>query len=250
MKPATELIHVAEGVNEDAAPLTTPIYETTTYVFENAQEVLDYNEGRSPKFLYSRYANPTVVAVEKKIAALEGAASALVFSSGQAATTTALMALLLRGDEVVCSAAIYGGTFHLIADLLPKFGIKSRFVSIDDLRQPDAVLFAVDQTGLVRVADQPDAALRRHRGGRRGVPRARRHFGARQHVREPDQSAAAGARRRCRDAQRDEVPQRPQRRDGRRAGRAERADRQDAVGAQARRARSSIPTPPTRSAEG
>jgi cystathionine beta-lyase/cystathionine gamma-synthase len=140
MKPATELIHLADGVNDDAAPLTTPIYETSTYVFENAQEVRDYNEGRSVRFLYSRYANPTVLAVEKKIAALEGADTALVLSSGQAATTTALMGLLRGGDEVVCSAAIYGGTFHLIADLLPTFGIASRFVSIDELRQPDAIL--------------------------------------------------------------------------------------------------------------
>jgi cystathionine beta-lyase/cystathionine gamma-synthase len=139
MKPATRLIHVADGINEDAAPLTTPIYETTTFVFENAQEILDYNEGRSAKFLYSRYANPTVLAVEEKIAALEGADSALVFSSGQSATTTALLALLAAGDEVVCSAAIYGGTLHLIADMLPKFGVRPRFVSIDELRQPESI---------------------------------------------------------------------------------------------------------------
>jgi cystathionine beta-lyase/cystathionine gamma-synthase len=71
MKPATELIHVADGIRDDAAPLTTPIYETTTFVFESAQQVRDYNEGRSTKFLYSRYANPTVLAVEAKIAGLE-----------------------------------------------------------------------------------------------------------------------------------------------------------------------------------
>src|SRR4029453_9330136 len=134
MKPATELIHVADGVNGDAAPLTPPIYETATYVFENAQEVRDYNEGRSPKFLYSRYANPTVLAVEKKIAALEGAATGLVLSSGQAATTTALMALLSAGDEVVCSAAIYGGTLHLLAGLFPRFGITARFAPIHEVR--------------------------------------------------------------------------------------------------------------------
>ncbi len=139
MKPATQLIHVAEGISRDASPLTTPIYETTTFLFENAQEVLDYNEGRSTKFLYSRYENPTVLAVEQRIAALEGAAGALVFSSGQAATTTALLGLLAAGDEVVCSGAIYGGTLHLIADLLPKFGITPRFVSIDELRQPDSI---------------------------------------------------------------------------------------------------------------
>ena len=140
MKPATELIHVADGIPDDAAPLTTPIYETTTFVFENAQQVRDYNEGRSTKFLYSRYANPTVLAVEAKIAGLEGAASALVFSSGQAATTTALLALLAAGDEIVCSGAIYGGTLHLISDVLPKFGIRPRFVSIDELRQPESIV--------------------------------------------------------------------------------------------------------------
>ena len=80
-----------------------------------------------------------MLAVEEKIAALEGADSALVFSSGQAATTTALLALLASGDEVVCSGAIYGGTLHLIADLLPKFGVRPRFVSIDELRQPESI---------------------------------------------------------------------------------------------------------------
>jgi cystathionine beta-lyase/cystathionine gamma-synthase len=140
MKPATELIHRPEGVNEAAAPLTTPIYETTTFVFESAEQVKAYNEGRTAKFLYSRYSNPTVVEVEKKVAALEGAEAALVLSSGQAATVTALLALAASGDEIVCSSAIYGGTLHLIGDLLPKFGITSRFVSIEELREPESVL--------------------------------------------------------------------------------------------------------------
>jgi cystathionine beta-lyase/cystathionine gamma-synthase len=140
MKPATELLHVADADRDAAAPLTTPIYGTTTYAFESAQQVRDYNEGKSAKFLYSRYANPTVLAVEDKIAGLERAERALVLSSGQAATTTALMALLSAGDEVVCSAAIYGGTLHLLADLLQKFGIRPRFVSVDDLRQPESIL--------------------------------------------------------------------------------------------------------------
>jgi cystathionine beta-lyase/cystathionine gamma-synthase len=141
MKPATELIHRPEGeASESAAPLTTPIYETTTFVFENAEQVKAYNEGRTSKFLYSRYSNPTVVEVEKKVAALEGAEAALVLSSGQAATVTALLALASSGDEIVCSSAIYGGTLHLIGDLLPKFGITSRFVSIDELREPESVL--------------------------------------------------------------------------------------------------------------
>ena len=141
MKPATDIIRAAEST-EQAAPLTTPIYETTTFLFENAQEVCEYNEGRSQKFLYSRYANPTVTAVERTIATLERTEMALVFSSGQAATTTALLALCRAGDEIVCSSASYGGTFHLIADLLPKFGVSARFVSLEELARPESILSA------------------------------------------------------------------------------------------------------------
>ena len=139
MKPATELIHRPDGPIT-AASLTSPIYETTTFLFESAEEVRDYNEGRSEKFLYSRYSNPTVVEVERTIAGLEAAEAALVLSSGQAATATALLALTKAGDEVVCSSAIYGGTLHLLNDLLARFGIRARFVSIDELRRPESVL--------------------------------------------------------------------------------------------------------------
>src|ERR1051326_9029663 len=106
---ATELIHAGEMDRGDAVPLTTPIYETTTFVFENADQVVAYNEGRSQKYLYSRYTNPTVVVAEQKLAALDRAEAALLFSSGQGATTTTLMAHTKAGDEVVCAAAIYGG---------------------------------------------------------------------------------------------------------------------------------------------
>jgi cystathionine beta-lyase/cystathionine gamma-synthase len=136
LKPATEILHAA-GTPGEAVPLTTPIYETTTFVFDSAAEVVRYNEGRSARYLYSRYGNPTVVAVEQAIAGLEGAEAALLFSSGQAATATILMALLSAGDEIVCSSAIYGGTFHLIADVLTRFGVSARFVPIDAFAAAD-----------------------------------------------------------------------------------------------------------------
>jgi cystathionine beta-lyase/cystathionine gamma-synthase len=139
MKPSTELIRRGD-VGQDVRPLTTPIYETTTFVFENAAEVQAYNEGKSAKYLYSRYSNPTVAAVESTIAAAEGAEAALVLSSGQAATTTALMALTASGDEIVCSAGVYGGTLHLLADLLRKFGIRPRFVSLEELSKPETMI--------------------------------------------------------------------------------------------------------------
>src|SRR5438874_3138406 len=134
---ATELIHTGEADREAVAPLTTPIYETTTFVFETAEEVVAYNEGRSTKHLYSRYTNPTVIAAERKLAALDRAEAALLFSSGQGATSTILLAHLKAGDEVVCGAAIYGGTLHLLEDVLAKFGVTPRFVSLDELAAPD-----------------------------------------------------------------------------------------------------------------
>jgi cystathionine beta-lyase/cystathionine gamma-synthase len=138
--PATELIHAGESDLGTAVPLTTPIYETATFVFESAKEVVAYNEGRSSKYLYSRYANPTIVSVERKLAALDRTEDALLFSSGMGATTTILMAHAKAGDEIVCGAAIYGGTLHLLKDLLSKFAIATRFVSVEALAQPERLI--------------------------------------------------------------------------------------------------------------
>jgi cystathionine beta-lyase/cystathionine gamma-synthase len=140
MRAATEMVHGSQGINRDAEPLTTPIYETTTFLFDSAEEVKAFNEGRSKRFLYSRYSNPTVTAVEKTIATLEGTERAMLFSSGMAATATALLGLLSSRDEIVCSAAIYGGTLHLLADLFPHYGIAARFASLEELRQPAKLL--------------------------------------------------------------------------------------------------------------
>jgi cystathionine beta-lyase/cystathionine gamma-synthase len=138
--PSTRLIHSGEGQFAHVTSLTTPIFETTTYVFENADALRQYNEGRSRHFLYSRYENPTVMSAEAKIAAADGAERALLFGSGMAASSTLLMALLKAGDEVVCSAAVYGGTFYLLNDLLSRFGIVIRFVTIDELACPEALI--------------------------------------------------------------------------------------------------------------
>jgi cystathionine beta-lyase/cystathionine gamma-synthase len=141
MKPATKLIQSGEGVDAGATPsLTTPIYETSTFVFNSAADVVKYTEGRLNGYLYSRYENPTVVAVEQKLAALDNAEQSLLFSSGMAAISTAMLTVLKSGDEVVCCSAIYGGTFHVLEDLVPKLGIERRFVSIDALADPASVI--------------------------------------------------------------------------------------------------------------
>ena len=137
----TDLIHRGERpAPSGSTPLTTPIYETATFVFDSARDVERYQEGSLTAFLYSRYENPTIVALEEKLAAVDGAEASLAFSSGMAATATAMFSLLKAGDEVVCASAIYGGTFHLIEHLLSRVGIARRFVSLEELATPAAVI--------------------------------------------------------------------------------------------------------------
>ena len=138
--PTTEVIHLGEGANPEATPLTTPVYATSTFVFANAAELEAYQAGKSEKYIYSRYANPTVQAVEQKLAALEGAEAALLTSSGMAASATALFGLLEAGGEVICSAAIYGGTLQVLTKFLAHFGVTARFASLDELARPEALL--------------------------------------------------------------------------------------------------------------
>src|SRR5262245_3251714 len=100
-RPATELIHGGPVDPGGVTPLTTPIYETTTFVFERASDVVAYNEGRLRAHLYTRYSNPTVVSLEQRLATLDRAERALVFGSGMGATTTTMLAHARTGDEIV-----------------------------------------------------------------------------------------------------------------------------------------------------
>ena len=141
MGQQTDLIHCGERPEPSGSKaLTTPIYETATFVFDSARDVERYQDGSLAAYLYSRYENPTLVAAEAKVAAADGAETSLLFSSGMAATSTALISLLKAGDEVVCASAIYGGTFHLIEHLLSGLGIARRFVSLEQLASPATVI--------------------------------------------------------------------------------------------------------------
>jgi cystathionine beta-lyase/cystathionine gamma-synthase len=139
-RPDTELIHAGEGAAPAAMPVTTPIYATSTFEFGSAAELEAYQQGRSDKYIYSRYANPTVQAVETKLAAVEGGEAAMVLGSGMAATSTALFGLLQSGDEAICSAAIYGGTLQVLTKFLEHFGVRSRFASLEDLGRIDSLI--------------------------------------------------------------------------------------------------------------
>ncbi|MEO7193144.1 MAG: aminotransferase class I/II-fold pyridoxal phosphate-dependent enzyme [Vicinamibacterales bacterium] len=140
--PHTEVLHQGEGACDSAMPLNRPIYATTTFVFDSAADVEAFGRGDSDRYLYSRYANPTVESAEVKLAVLEAAEAAIVTASGMAATTTALFGLLSPGDELVCSSSVYGGTLKLITRWLDRFGVRVRFATLEELGDPGPLLNA------------------------------------------------------------------------------------------------------------
>src|SRR5580658_8963831 len=116
------------GVN---AGVGTTISRTSNFTFANTEEMKRWAEGKSSAYIYTRYGNPTLTVAEEKIAALEGAEAAVVTASGMAAISSALLAALRSGDEVLASSEIYGGSYRLLRDMFPRFGISVRHVGSD-----------------------------------------------------------------------------------------------------------------------
>ncbi len=109
-----------------------PIYQTTAYVFNNSEHAADRFALKDAGPIYSRLGNPTVDVFEQRVAALEGGVAALATASGMAAVTYAVLNIAEAGDEIVSSSTVYGGTFTLFQNTLPKYGIKTTFVDADD----------------------------------------------------------------------------------------------------------------------
>ena len=137
---STLAIHAGEEEFSPPGAVTTPIYQTSTFAFKNTAEVIEYQKGDSSKYLYTRYGNPTVTVVEKKMAALEGGEAALVVSSGMAAVSTLALTLASSGDEIISTEPVYGGTFHLFKDALAKLGIKVHFVDPEKIDKAKGLL--------------------------------------------------------------------------------------------------------------
>ncbi|HEY0405485.1 MAG TPA: aminotransferase class I/II-fold pyridoxal phosphate-dependent enzyme [Pyrinomonadaceae bacterium] len=132
--PATVTVHGGEQRSQPFGAVVSPIFQSSTYSFETFDEMRRYARGELPEsYFYSRYANPTVSEVERKIALLEGAEAAVVTSSGSAATFCALAALCEAGDEVIACDSIYGGTVKALTEVLSRFQVSARFISIDDI---------------------------------------------------------------------------------------------------------------------
>src|ERR1700683_2938969 len=128
---ATLAIHVGQDRFHKGTSVGVDIARTANFTFSSTEEMKRWAEGKSPAYIYTRYGNPTLTIAEQKIAALEGAEAAVVAASGTAAISASLLAVLQAGDEVIATRQLYGGSYRLLRDIFPRFGIGVRLVEAD-----------------------------------------------------------------------------------------------------------------------
>ncbi|MCP4726495.1 MAG: aminotransferase class I/II-fold pyridoxal phosphate-dependent enzyme [bacterium] len=146
---ATLALHGQEIEKGQTGPVTTPIYQTTTYTFPHSEAVEDYMvKGKRDHYIYGRYGNPGQDILERRFALLENAEESLFFSSGMAAITTAILSCVSEGDEIITVPALYGQTFNFLRNELPSlYGVTTKFIEIEDLYDPEKYL--TDKTKLI-----------------------------------------------------------------------------------------------------
>ncbi|MCB0425445.1 MAG: O-acetylhomoserine aminocarboxypropyltransferase/cysteine synthase [Flavobacteriaceae bacterium] len=127
-KFATQALHAGHDVKMNGGTRAVPIYQTTSYVFNNADHAANLFSLAEPGYIYTRLNNPTNDILEQRLAALEGGIGAVVTASGTAAIATTLLTLLRAGDHIVASSSLYGGTYNLLNVTLPRHGITTTFV--------------------------------------------------------------------------------------------------------------------------
>lgn len=140
-------LHAGQTVDPTTKSRAVPIYQTTSYVFDNAQEGEDLFGLKKTGNIYTRIGNPTVAVFEDRIAALEKGVGALATASGMAAITYTVLGLAHAGDHVVAATTLYGGTFNLLKETLPRYGITTTFVDVDKLDEIESAI--QDNTKLV-----------------------------------------------------------------------------------------------------
>ncbi len=131
-KLETLALHAGQTVDSDTLSRAVPIYQTTSYVFNDTEHAANLFALKEFGNIYSRIMNPTTDVLEKRIAAMEGGVAALAFSSGMAAITTAILNICQSGQHLVASKTLYGGTVTLLSQTLPKMGIEVTFVDACD----------------------------------------------------------------------------------------------------------------------
>ena len=131
-KFATNALHAGHDVSQHGGTRAVPIYQTTSYVFDNADDAAGRFNLSVPGFIYTRLNNPTTDVLEQRLAALEGGIAAVATASGTSAIATTLLTLLRAGDHIVASSSLYGGTYNLLSVTLPRHGITTTFVDPSD----------------------------------------------------------------------------------------------------------------------
>ncbi|MCG8761980.1 O-acetylhomoserine aminocarboxypropyltransferase/cysteine synthase [Tenacibaculum finnmarkense] len=133
-KFATNALHAGHDATQTAGTRAVPIYQTTSYVFNNSEHAANLFSLKELGFIYTRLNNPTNQILQDRLASLEGGIGAVVFASGTSAISTGLLTLLKAGDHIVASSSLYGGTYNLLSVTLPRLGITTTFV---DASNPD-----------------------------------------------------------------------------------------------------------------
>ncbi len=140
MKLETIALHAGYKGDPATNAATTPIYQTTSYTFNNTQHGADLFDLKVAGNIYTRIMNPTTAVLEARVAAMEGGIGALALASGMAAITYAIQAIAVTGDNIISTSQLYGGTYNFFAHTLPNQGIETRFASCDDYAGLEALI--------------------------------------------------------------------------------------------------------------
>lgn len=140
MKLETLAIHAGFSPDPTTRAVAVPIYQTTSFAFDDTQHGADLFDLKVAGNIYSRIMNPTNDVLEQRMAALEGGVGALAVASGMAAITYAIQTVAEAGDNIVSVAKLYGGTYNLLAHTLPRMGIHTRFAAHDDIAALEALI--------------------------------------------------------------------------------------------------------------
>ncbi|MFA5530892.1 MAG: bifunctional O-acetylhomoserine aminocarboxypropyltransferase/cysteine synthase [Thiohalomonadaceae bacterium] len=142
MKIETIAVHGGYSPDPTTKAVAVPIYQTTSYAFDDTQHGADLFDLKVPGNIYTRMMNPTNAVLEQRVAEMEGGVGALAVASGMAAVTYAIQTIAQAGDNIVTTSKLYGGTYNLFAHTLPRFGIEVRFAPHDDIQGIAALIDA------------------------------------------------------------------------------------------------------------
>ena len=128
----TAALHEGHDIKQTQGTRAVPIYQSTSFVFNDSDHAANLFALAEPGYIYTRLNNPTNDVLEQRLAALEGGVAAVATASGTAAIATTLMMFLKTGDHIVASSSLYGGTYNLLSNTMPRFGITTTFIDPDD----------------------------------------------------------------------------------------------------------------------